>query len=358
MNNKFFVSCGEMSGDLHLSYIIRAVKKADTGAEFFGMAGDKSASEGAVLIQHIKDNDIMGFAEAVKKYKYFKKKAGEYIEFIKKNDIKNVIFVDYGGFNLRFFEMLKKEITDIKTFYYIPPKVWAWGEKRIEKLKKLDEVIVIFPWEKEYYDKKNMNVAYFGNPFIDKYEFLDNYGEKILILPGSRKQEIIKMLPVMLDFVKAEKNEKFVLRLADESHLNYMPFNQADYPNMEISFSKLENIRKDLRMAVATSGTVTFEMALMGLPVIVGYKTSPLNVFIARNILKIAYISLTNIGAGKEVLPELIQNDFNIKNIEKKMNYIDNSKKAVVESLRESRDLMGEKGVTDRISQFILERAL
>ena len=127
---------------------------------------------------------------------------------------------------------------------------------------------------------------------------------------------------------------------------------------MEISFSKLEDIRKELRMAVATSGTVTFEMALMGLPVIVGYKTSSLNVFIARNILKIAYISLTNIGAGKEVLPELIQNDFNIKNIKKKMNYIDNSKKAVVESLLESRVLMGEKGVTDRISQFILERAL
>ena len=358
MNNKFFVSCGEMSGDLHLSYIIRAVKKADTGAEFFGMAGDKSASEGAVLIQHIKDNDIMGFAEAVKKYKYFKKKAGEFIEFIKKNNIKNVIFVDYGGFNLRFFKMLKKEITDIKTFYYIPPKVWAWGEKRIEKLKKLDEIIVIFPWEKEYYDKKNMNVSYFGNPFIDKYEFSDSYGEKVLLLPGSRRQEIVKMLPVMLELVKAEKDEKFILRLADESHLNYIPSDQADYPNMEISFSKLEDIRKELRMAVATSGTVTFEMALMGLPVIVGYKTSSLNVFIARNILKIAYISLTNIGAGKEVLPELIQNDFNIKNIKKKMNYIDNSKKAVVESLLESRVLMGEKGVTDRISQFILERAL
>ena len=166
------------------------------------------------------------------------------------------------------------------------------------------------------------------------------------------------MLPIMLELVKAKENEKFILRLADKSHMDYVPFNEDDYPNMEISFSKLEDIRKDLRMAVATSGTVTFEMALMGLPVIVGYKTSPLNVFIARNILKIAYISLTNIGAGKEVLPELIQNDFNIKNIEKKMNYIDNSKKAVLESLLESRNLMGGKGVTDRISQFILERAL
>ena len=358
MNNKFFVSCGEMSGDLHLSYIIKAVKKTDPDAEFFGMAGDKSASEGAVLVQHIKDNDIMGFAEAIKKYSYFKKKAGEYIEFIKKNDIKNVIFVDYGGFNLRFFEMLKKEMPEIRTFYYIPPKVWAWGEKRIEKLKKVDEVIVIFPWEKEYYDKKNMNVAYFGNPFIDKYEFSDNYGEKVLLLPGSRKQEIVKILPIMLELVKGRENEKFILRLADKSHMAYVPFNETDFPNMEISFSKLEDIRKDLKMAVATSGTVTFEMALMGLPVIVGYKTSPLNVFIAKNILKINYISLTNIGAGKEVLPELIQNDFNVKNIEKKMNYIDNSKKDVIESLRESRDLMGGKGVTDRISQFILERAL
>jgi lipid-A-disaccharide synthase len=358
MNNKFFVSCGEMSGDLHLSYIIKALKRLDSSAEFYGMAGDKSASEGAVLVQHIKDNDIMGFAEAVKKYKYFKQKAIEYIDFIRKNDIKNVIFVDYGGFNLRFFEMLKKEINDIRTFYYIPPKVWAWGEKRIEKLKKVDEVIVIFPWEKDYYDKKNMKVSYFGNPFIDKYEFTEEYGKKILLLPGSRKQEILKILPVMLDLVKEKKEEKFILRLADESHLGYFPFNREDYPNMEISFSKLEDIRKEFRMAVATSGTVTFEMALMGLPVIVGYITSSLNVFIARKILKITYISLTNIGAGKEVLPELIQKDFNVKNIEKKMNYIDNSKKTVLESLRESRNLMGEKGVTNRISQFILERAL
>lgn len=358
MNNKFFVSCGEMSGDLHLSYIIKGLKKLDSSMEFYGMAGDKSASEGAVLVQHIKDNDIMGFAEAVKKYRYFKKKAGEYIDFIKKNNIKNIIFVDYGGFNLRFFEMLKKEIKDIKTFYYIPPKVWAWGEKRIEKLRKVDEVIVIFPWEKEYFDKKNMNSSYFGNPFIDKYEFSEKYGEKILLLPGSRKQEISKMLPVMLDFVKKRKDEKFILRLADESHMSYVPFNSSEYPNLEISFLRLEDIRNDLRMAVATSGTVTFEMALMGLPVIVGYKTSPLNVFIARNILKIAYISLTNIGAGKEVLPELIQKDFNVENIEKKVDYIDNSKETVIESLRESRYLMGDKGVVNRISQFILERVL
>lgn len=358
MNKKFFVSCGEMSGDLHLSYIIKGIKRIDENTEFYGIVGDKSIKEGAVAVQHIKDNDIMGFTEALKKYRYFQKKAREYVEYIKINNIKNIIFVDYGGFNIRFFELLKKEINDIKTFYYIPPKVWAWGEKRIVKLKKIDEIIVIFPWEKEFYDSKNIRVNYFGNPFIDKYEFSDKYGEKILLLPGSRRQEIVKILPVMLDFAKRNKNENFILKLADETHISYIEFNEKDYPNLEISYLKLEDLRKEVKLAVATSGTVTFEMALMGLPVIVAYKTSPINVFIARNILKIKYISLTNIAMNQEILPELIQNDFTVENIEKNMNYIDNSKNNMLECLLECRRTMGEKGVVERIANFILERAL
>ena len=358
MNNKFFVSCGEMSGDHHLSYIIKGIKKIDSSSEFYGMVGDKSIAEGATVLQHIKDNDIMGFTEIIKKYKYFKNKAVEYIEFIKKNNIKNIIFVDYGGFNIRFFELLKKEISDIRTFYYIPPKVWAWGEKRIIKLEKVDEIIVIFPWEKEFYDKKGIRVSYFGNPFIDKYDFSDKYGEKILLLPGSRRQEITKILPVMLNFVKENKEENFILKLADESHITYVEFNKKEYPNLEISFGTLQELRKFSRLAIATSGTVTFETALMGLPVIVGYKTSFINEFIAKKILKIQYISLTNIGMKREVLPELLQKNFNPNKMKEKVNFIDNSKNDVVKLLAESRNTMGQKGVIEQISEFILERAL
>ncbi|MBP9478555.1 MAG: lipid-A-disaccharide synthase [Sebaldella sp.] len=358
MNNKFFVSCGEMSGDLHLSYIINGMKKIDTKAEFYGVVGDKSIAEGAVALQHIKDNDIMGFTEIIKKYKYFKNKAVEYVEFIKKHNIKNIIFIDYGGFNIRFFELIKKETSDIRTFYYIPPKVWAWGEKRIEKLEKVDEIIVIFPWEKEFYDKKGVKANYFGNPFIDKYDFSEKFGKKILLLPGSRRQEIIKILPIMLDFVKENKNENFILKLADESHITYVEFDENEYSNLEISYDTLKNLREYSRLAIATSGTVTFETALMGLPVIVGYKTSFINEFIAKKILHIKYISLTNIGMKMEILPELLQKDFNTDKIKEKVNLIDNSKDSVIQLLLDSRNSMGKKGVIEQISKFILERAL
>ena len=154
---KIFISCGEMSGDLHASYIVEEMRKKNKNTEFFGVVGDKSIKAGVKAINHIKNNDIMGFVEALKKYRYFTKKAGEYLEFIRKNGIETVIFVDFGGFNLKFFELLKKkiqekELQDLKMIYYIPPKVWAWGKKRIKKLKKFDDVIVIFPFEKEYYD--------------------------------------------------------------------------------------------------------------------------------------------------------------------------------------------------------------
>lgn len=126
---KVFVSCGEMSGDLHLSYIIESIRKKDSDIEFYGVVGDKSIKAGANKVNHIKDNDIMGFVETVKKYKYFKNKAKEYLKFIQENNIDTVIFVDFGGFNLKFFDLLKKEIPKIKTIYYIPPKVWAWENR-------------------------------------------------------------------------------------------------------------------------------------------------------------------------------------------------------------------------------------
>lgn len=172
---KIFVSCGEMSGDMHLSYIIEEMKKQDKELEFCGIVGDKSIKAGAIEVNHIKNNDIMGFVEVVKKYSYFKKKAFEYLEYIRNNKIDTVIFVDFGGFNLKFSELLKKNLPEIRTIYYIPPKVWAWGKKRIKKLSAFDEVIVIFPFEKKYFDGKKsetgLDVKYFGNPLVDKYNF-------------------------------------------------------------------------------------------------------------------------------------------------------------------------------------------
>ena len=373
---KIFISCGEMSGDLHASYIVEEMRKKNKNTEFFGVVGDKSIKAGVKAINHIKNNDIMGFVEALKKYRYFTKKAGEYLEFIRKNGIETVIFVDFGGFNLKFFELLKKKIQekklqDLKMIYYIPPKVWAWGKKRIEKLKKFDDVIVIFPFEKEYYDNrlkkdesKGLKVEYFGNPFVDKYEFSDELGEKILLLPGSRRQEIEKFLPVIIELIKNErvKNEKFLMKLASKEHLKYIEsfekehkINISKIPNLEITFDEIKKIRKDCKFAIATSGTVTFEISLMGLPVIVVYKTSRINAFIARNIVKIKYITLTNLNANKEIFKELLQEDFSVEKLLEEIEIMEKNKEKIVLELKNERKKLGNSGVLEKIANYLLK---
>ena len=255
--------------------------------------------------------------------------------------------------------------------YYIPPKVWAWGKKRIKKLKKFDDVIVIFPFEKAYYDntfKKNeskgFKVEYFGNPFVDKYEFSDKLGEKILLLPGSRRQEIEKFLPVIMELVRNEKvkNEKFLMKLASKDHIKYIRDFEKKYkidvykiPNLEITFDEIKNIRKDCKYAIATSGTVTFEVSLMGLPVIVVYKTSKINAFIARKIIKIKYITLTNLNANKEIFKELLQEDFSVEKLLEEMEIMEKNKENLVLELKKEREKLGNFGVLEKIADYLLE---
>lgn len=373
-NRKIFISCGEMSGDLHASYIVEEMKKKEN-LEFYGVVGDKSIAAGVKAINHIKNNDVMGFVEAIKKYRYFKEKAKEYINFMKKEKIKTVIFVDFGGFNLKFFDLVKKELPDVKMIYYIPPKVWTWGKSRIKKLKNFDDVIVIFPFEKKYFDKtienfginskKSLKVQYFGNPFVDKYKFSEHLGEKILLLPGSRKQEIEKYLPVIYEVLinPKVKNEKFIMKLADKSHIKYIDemdkkfnMNFRSLKNLEISFEKVENFRDECKYCIATSGTVTFEMALMGLPVIVVYKTSKINAFIARKIVKIKYITLTNLNAKKEIFKELLQEDFSSQKILDEMETMEKNKEKIVQNLKLEKEKFGNCGVLKRISEYLISK--
>lgn len=366
---KVFVSSGEMSGDLHLSYIIEEIRKKDPNISFYGVIGDKSINAGANKITHIKDNDIMGFIEALKKYGYFKQKAEEYLKYIKDNNIETVIFVDFGGFNLRFFKLLKKNIPSIKTIYYIPPKIWAWGKNRIKTIKEFDDVIVIFPFEKEYFHKiekkSGLYVEYFGNPLVDKYEFSEKLGNKIMLLPGSRKQEIEKYIPIVIELVKSRemKNEKFIMKFPDKSHLEYaeniskkydIDLNEID--NLEITLDTIQNLRNDCKYAIATSGTVTFELSLTGLPVITVYKASAINAFIARKIVKLKFVTLTNLNADREIFPELLQEDFNIKNLIKQCKIIENKKEDIVSELKEEREKLGEKGVLSKIADYMIEK--
>lgn len=351
---KYFVSCGEMSGDLHISYLVSEIKKIDKEAHFFGMAGEHSKKVGVEIIQNIDELAIMGFLEALFKYRMLKQKAQEYLEFIKKNEIKKVILIDYGGFNLYFLKLLKKRILNIEVYYYIPPKLWVWGAKRIKKLKLADHILVIFPWEVEFYKKQNVEVVYYGNPLIDKIEPVSKKGESILLLPGSRKQEIQSLLPEMLKVVKELKNEKFILKLASKKHLKWIDENTLKLENLEINFENtLKEVVEKSKLSIAASGTVTLEIALMQLPTIVGYNTSFLNEMIARMILKIKYVSLPNITIGKEVFVELLQKDFTSEKILDEIKRISVDNGEIKKNLIEIRKILGGENVIAKYAKYI-----
>lgn len=356
MRDKIFVSTGEVSGDLHISYIAEKIFQIEPTTKIYGVAGEHSRKIGVEIIQDIKELAIMGFVEGIKKYSYLKEKAREYIDFIKKEKINKVILVDYGGFNIRFLKMLKHEAPKVEVFYYIPPKVWIWGEKRVKELKLADHILVIFPWEVEFYKKHNIEAIYYGNPFVERYCNVLENGEKILLLPGSRKQEVERILPEMLEVVKELKSEKFMLKLQDISNLKWVKENINELDNLEIiSNTSLEECVKKSKLAIATSGTVTLELSLLGIPTIVIYKTSWINAFIVKNFINLTYVSLPNLTVSKEVFPELLQEKCNGKEIIKNISKLENKKEKVIFDIAEVRKKLTGKDVVENYSKFILE---
>jgi lipid-A-disaccharide synthase len=332
------------------------MKKIDENASFFGVGGKHSREAGVTIIQDIDELAVMGLLEALKKYNFLKKKANEYIEYIKKEEIKKVILVDYGGFNLKFMELLKKEISDIEIYYYIPPKVWVWGEKRVEKIRKVDHIVVIFPWEVDFYKKHGIDVIYYGNPFLDIYERIEDRGDNILLLPGSRKKEVQKLLPIMLEVVEKRSNENFILKLANKEHLNWVEFQKDRYKNLEIiDNSSLSQVAKECKYAIAASGTVILELALLGVPGIVIYKIDWLSGMIGKHILKLNFVSLPNLALDKEVYRELLQGECNKENILEAMKNIDENKDYFETQISEIIRRLGGENIIEKYAQFFLE---
>ncbi|MDR1835093.1 MAG: lipid-A-disaccharide synthase [Fusobacteriaceae bacterium] len=316
---KFFVSTGETSGDLHLSYIVEAARKLDPEASFYGVAGVYGRKAGVKILQDIRDLAVMGFTEALRKYGFLKGKAREYLSFIKKEEIRKVILVDYGGFHLKFLALLKKELPEVKVYYYIPPKLWIWGKSRLKKLVLADRILVIFPWEVDFYKKQNVETVYYGNPFTEKYRVVENRGDQILLLPGSRKQEVTGLFPVQLAVVRQFPEKRFLLKLSEESHrtwIEQLTGGEKLPENLEITAEKsLEACVARCRVACCASGTVTLELCLMGIPAVVIYKVGLINAVIIRLFLSLGFVSLPNLTINREVYPELLQEKCTAENI-------------------------------------------
>ncbi len=316
---KYFLVAGEASGDNHAADLIRAIKSHDIAAEFAFWGGDAMANASEGLKMHYKEYSIMGFLEVLLRIRKITQMMArcqsDIILF--KPDV--VILVDFPGFNLRIAAFCK--LHGIKVVYYIAPKVWAWKEGRVKKLEKYtDKVLLILPFEKEYFKKFKVNTVFVGNPsfeqvgkFISDTKFKETYLKDnkplVALLPGSRKQEIKQMLPLMSKMANAYPHYHFLVAgapsLKEKDYLKYVS------ENLNVVFGKTYDILANSKAAIVCSGTATLEAALFNVPQVCGYKGNIISYFIARMLVKIKYISLVNLCLDKPLIKELIQFDWN-----------------------------------------------
>lgn len=367
---KYYIIAGEASGDLHGANLMKALVKQDLNAEFRFWGGDLMQDVSNSLVKHYRDLAFMGFLEVIMNLRTIAKN----LTFCKKDieaynpDV--IIFIDYPGFNLRIAKWAKQK--GFKTHYYISPQIWAWKENRINAIKRdIDEMYVILPFEKKFYEEKhNFPVHFVGHPLIDaivnrnqvdEYEFRASHEltEKpiIALLPGSRKQEIRKMLSTMLSVVNDFKDYQFVIAGAPSQDYN---FYQEFIINHNIHF--VSNRTYDLlsvsTAALVTSGTATLETALFKVPEVVCYKGSWLSYQIGKRLVKhIKYISLVNLIMDKEVVTELIQGDFNTKNLKHELTKILDKfeRTKFFMNYYELEKTLGGKGASDKVAKLIYE---
>ncbi|MEP6926916.1 MAG: lipid-A-disaccharide synthase [Ginsengibacter sp.] len=325
---KYYIIAGEASGDLHGSNLIKEIKKLDDGADIRCWGGDKMQATGAILVKHYRDLAFMGFAEVIKNLPAILKN----LKFCK-DDILHfkphaVILIDYPGFNLRMSKWTKQN--GYKTIFYISPQVWAWKESRVKAIKKyVDKMIVILPFEKQFYKNWNYDVEYVGHPLLEVIEnFKSDHPEiiqstnTIALLPGSRKQEIKTKLPVMLEASKNFPNYSFIVAKAPSVDDTFYESFLLNYSHVNVVADDTYSLLMKAKAALVTSGTATLETALFGVPEIVCYKAGAVSYEIAKRLVKLKYICLVNLIMDKEVVKELIQDELTPQNITKELNYI------------------------------------
>ncbi len=367
---RYYIIAGEASGDLHGSNLIKALKVKDTAADIRCWGGDLMQQAGGVLVKHYKEMAFMGFIEVVRNLPTVFKN----IRFCK-SDIQKfrpdvLIFIDFSGFNLRIAEWAKQQ--SIKTNYYISPQIWASREGRIKKIKRdIDAMHVILPFEKDFYEKKhNYPVHFVGHPLIDAIENSPALDEPsfraanglhidkpiIALLPGSRRQEVQKMLSVMLSVTSDFPNYQFVIAGAPSLENSfYTSF--LEHSDIKFVSNQTYNLLKISHAALVTSGTATLETALYKVPQVVCYRANWLSYQIAKRIITLDYISLVNLIMEKEVVKELIQDELNTKNLKTALSLIIDG--AQREQLLNDYDLLlkklGGKGASEKTAALIVE---
>lgn len=323
---KYFIIAGEASGDLHGSNLIKSIKEIDPSSTCKVWGGELMENQGAQLLKHYKELAFMGFVEVLANLRTIFKNLNLCKNQILAFSPDALILIDYPGFNLRIAKWAKKN--NIKVFYYISPQVWAWKSSRAKTLKKtVTRLISILPFEKKFYQKYHFDIDYVGHPLLDAIAhyaprtnaLLEDPQKKIIaLLPGSRKQEVSRLLPVMIEAVTKFESDYQII-IAGVNHFNDEYYHSIAKFNYPILYNSTYDLLSKAYAAIVTSGTATLETALFGVPQVVCYKGSGISVAIARRLVNINYISLVNLIAEKEVVKELIQNDCHAKSIQNEL---------------------------------------
>ena len=367
---KYFLIAGEQSGDLHGSNLIKGISEADNNAEIVCWGGDMMEAAGAKLMVHYKRTAFMGFVSVLKNLGAIKKNLSLCKQHISEFNPDVVIFIDYPGFNLRIAEFAK--IKGFRTFWYISPKLWAWNEKRVEKIRKfVDRMFIIFPFEVEFYRKHGIGVKYYGNPIVDETEQrISSMGKPeeirkkigidsrplIGLLAGSRKHEIEHILPRMISIAGDFPEYQFVLagvkNIPDELYNKII----GERP-VKLVKEKTYEILHLSEAALVASGTATLEAALLGTPQVVCFKGDFFSMIIAWIVIRVKYISLVNLIMDSEVVTELIQYDLTDKKLTRELRAIlpgGDKRARLNNAYSELKKKLGPAGASQRIANEIV----
>ena len=363
---KLAVVAGEASGDLHAADVLKELKRLDPSLQAFGIGGDSMIRQGFVALHHAREMGIVGLFNVIRHLRMFRRVFDELIARIEAERPDAVLLVDYPEFNMRVARKAKK--LGIPVIYYISPQIWAWRRGRVKQIEQnVDEMVVILPFEEEFYRAHGVKVTYVGHPLVEQLAMMRRVPRKgdvlrIALLPGSRRMEVDSLLPAMLDAIailRRERNvEAYVMRAPtiELEHLERI----IDRKGVEVPV--LPHDRGEgltaADIALSSSGTVVLEAAILGTPAVVMYRLSRLTHIAAKRLVKLPHFSLVNIIAGREVLPELLQSDVNgpriaaeVKRMMEPAEYA-----RVTAELRAVRERLGEPGASVRAAQAIMRR--
>ncbi len=366
---KLFFIAGERSGDLHGGNLIEAIKTKKPSVEMQAWGGERMQQAGATLLKHYKDTAIMGLTEVIKKLPTIFKNLSDCKADILQFAPDAVVLIDYAGFNMKIAKFCKER--GIKVFYYIAPKVWAWNTGRVYKIQKyVDELLVIFPFEKDFFEKYNISTSYVGNPLMDEIEAFkpnesfakeNNIDQKpvVALLAGSRVQEVKSILPTMLRVMDYFPDYEFVISGVDNISKQIYE-DSIRGKKVKIIYGNTYNLLYMAKAALVTSGTATLETALLHCPQIVCYKTGKIQYSLGKHLIKVPYISLVNLILNKLAVPELIQNKLNTEQLQIHLKTLLHPSEALFNQLLDYKNLskmVGKAGASDRAAEVILEKA-